>query len=113
MLPIYVITTVLALVVLKLGTQAGLPIAYVNHRLQFNINFYTVSGIVLYGLSFITYVYLISENDLGYIIPLAAAFVYILIFIASAVVFKEVFTITKIAGIALIVLGLVFLNIKK
>jgi small multidrug resistance pump len=77
------------------------------------MNFYSVAGIVLYGLSFMLYVYLISKNDLGYIIPLAAAFVYIVIFIASAVVFKEVFTATKIIGIAMIVVGLIFLNLKK
>lgn len=113
MLALYVLTTVTALMVLKLGTQTGLPVAYMHDKLQFNLNYYSVLGIFLYGVSFITYVYLISKNDLGYIIPLAAAFVYILIFIGSAVVFKEVFTATKIIGIALIVIGLIFLNLKS
>lgn len=112
-LTLYVLTTVSALVVLKLGTQSGLPIAYVDHRLQYNINHYVVIGIMLYGLSFITYVYLVSKNDLGYIIPIAAAFVYLLMFTASAVVFKEVFTIYKIIGIGFIVIGLFFLNINR
>jgi len=112
-LTLYILTTVLALVVLKLGTQSGLPISYIDHRVHVNLNTFTVLGIILYGFSFITYVYLISKNDLGYIIPLAAAFVYLLIFIASAVVFKEEFTSTKIIGITLILGGLMFLNIKK
>lgn len=107
------LATSLALVVLKLGTKSGLPISYVNNKLVFNVNLQTVAGIVLYGISFATYVYLISKNDLGYIIPLAAAFVYILIFIASYFVFDEVFTATKIVGIALIIAGLIFLNLKK
>jgi small multidrug resistance pump len=111
-LALYILTTVSALVVVKLGTQSGLPISYAHSKVSFNINFYTILGIILYGLSFITYIYLISKNDLGYIIPLAAAFVYILIFIASAVIFKEVFTLTKTIGIALIIIGLIFLNIK-
>ncbi len=112
-LTLYILTTVLALVVLKLGTQNGLPVSYIDNRLQFNINLYTTAGIILYACSFVTYVYLISKNDLGYIIPLAAGFVYILIFIASAIVFKEIFTLTKILGICLIVGGLVFLNLNK
>lgn len=112
-LSLYVLATSLALVVLKLGTKGGLPISYVNNKLVFNVNLQTVAGIVLYGISFATYVYLISKNDLGYIIPLAAAFVYILIFIASYFVFDEVFTATKIVGIALIIAGLIFLNLKK
>ncbi len=112
-LTLYILTTSFALIVLKLGTKLGMPVSYANGRLHFNINFYSVLGIFLYGLSFVTYVYLISKYDLGYIIPLAAAFVYIMIFIASALVFKEVFTTTKIVGIALILGGLIFLNLSK
>lgn len=112
-LALYILTTSLALVVLKLGTDAGLPVAYLNNKFQFNINVYIIAGIFLYGLSFITYIYLISKNDLGYIIPLAAAFVYIIIFVASYFVFHEVFTVAKIIGICLILAGLIFLNMKS
>lgn len=112
-LTLYILATSIGLVILKLGTKSGLPITYINNKLQFNINPYTVAGFMLYGLSFVLYIYLISKNDLGYIIPLAAAFVYVLIFVASYFVFKEVFTVTKVIGIALILGGLVFLNISK
>ena len=111
-LALYVATTSLGLIVLKLGTSDGLPISYAQNKIHFNLNFYAITGIILYGLSFVLYLYLISKNDLGYIIPLTTAFVYIVIFIASAVVFKEVFTVTKIMGITLIVAGLIFLNLK-
>ena len=111
-LALYVASTSLGLIVLKLGTTDGLPISFVQNKLHFNLNFYAVTGIFLYGLSFLLYLYLISKNDLGYIIPLTTALVYIVIFIASAVVFKEVFTVTKVIGITLIVIGLMALNIK-
>lgn len=107
---LYVLTTSLGLVILKMGADAGVPINIANNKLTFNINAYTVSGVLLYGLSFLLYTYLISKYDLGYIIPLAASFVYILIFFASYLIFKESFTATKIAGISLIIVGLVFLN---
>lgn len=109
---LYVFTTSLALIVLKLGTRvesSGLKIA----KLPILINVYTVLGVLLYGISFLLYVYLLSKYDLGYIIPLVTAFVYIIIFAASYFVFNEAFTIMKIAGITLIVLGLVFLNLNK
>lgn len=112
-LALYVLTTCFGLIVLKYGTKTGLPVSYAANKVHFDLNLYTIAGLVFYGLSFILYVYLISKNDLGYIIPLAAAFVYIIIFIASAIVFKEVFTATKVIGIALIVAGLVFLNLKR
>lgn len=109
----YVITTSLGLIILKLGTKTGLPVTLSNNRVSLNLNPLTISGIVLYGLSFMTYVWLISKFDLGYIIPLVAAFVYILIFVASYFIFKESFTVTKILGITMILVGLIFLNIKK
>lgn len=112
-LALYVLATSMGLIVLKLGTESGTPFSFSNNRLHVNLNWQSVTGIALYGLSFLLYIYLISKNDLGYIIPLTTAFVYIVIFIASAVIFKEVFTITKIIGITLIVIGLIFLNLKR
>jgi len=109
----YVLTTSLALVILKLGASEGPPLNLIEGKPHFNINLYTISGVILFGLSFVAYTYLISKYDLGYIIPVAAAFTYILIFTASYFIFKEAFTITKIIGIALIIGGLIFLNLKK
>lgn len=112
-LALYVLATSVGLIVLKLGTKNGLPIGFANSKLQLNINIATVSGIILYGLSFVLYMWLISKNDLGYIIPLTTALVYIVIFVASYFIFHEVFTALKILGITLIVIGLIFLNIRR
>ncbi len=109
----YVLTTSFALIILKLGSRQAPPLNFINGKPIININFYTVLGVVLFGVSFITYTYLISKFDLGYIIPVAAAFTYILIFTSSYFIFKEAFPLTKIIGITLIVAGLVFLNLKK
>lgn len=113
LISLYVLATSLALIVLKLGSKGGAPAQFIDGKLHFNITLYTVSGIALYGISFILYMYLISKFDLGYIIPLTTALVYIIIFTASFIVFKEAFTVLKVVGISLIVLGLVFLNLKK
>ena len=110
---LYVIATSLALVVLKLGSKSGAPAQFTDGKLHVNITPYTIAGILLYGISFLIYMYLISKFDLGYIIPLTTALVYIIIFTASFFIFKESFTMIKIAGIGLIILGLVLLNVKK
>lgn len=109
----YAIATSLALIFLKLGTQSGAPVTYVDNKLHFNLGFYVVSGIILYGISFIIYTYLISKYDLGYIIPIATALVYVLIFVASFIIFKESFTMIKVLGISFILIGLVLLNLNK
>lgn len=111
---LYVITTSSALIFLKLSTAAGgAPLQYLENKLHFNINPLTVLGVGLYGASFLIYTYLITKFDLGYIVPLTTGFVYILIFAASYIIFKEVFTATKIAGISLILCGIILLNITR
>lgn len=110
---LYVLATASALVVLKLGAKAGAPAEFIGGKLHLNLNPYVFTGIVLYGTSFLLYIYLISKYDLGYIIPLTTALVYALIFVASFVIFHEVFTLLKVIGIVLIIAGLVLLNLKK
>jgi drug/metabolite transporter (DMT)-like permease len=110
---LYAIVTSLGLIFVKLGTNGGMPVTYTGGRLHVHVNFYVISGVFLYGVSFLLYMYLISKNDLGYIIPLTTALVYTIIFVASYFVFHEVFTVAKIMGIGLILAGLIFLNLPK
>lgn len=110
---VYVIATSAALILLKYATAAGAPISYIEGKVHFNINVFTLLGLALYAISFIAYTYLIAKFDLGYIVPIMAAFVYIIVFSASFIIFKEVFTVTKILGIIFIVGGLILININK
>lgn len=109
---LYVLATSAALIVLKLGTKSGSPVQVINSRPHLNLTPYTVIGIGMYGFSFLLYMYLISKFDLGYIIPITTAFVYVIIFTASYFIFKEAFTFVKIIGISLILVGIFFLNLK-
>jgi drug/metabolite transporter (DMT)-like permease len=110
---LFVLATSSALILLKLGTKASPLVHYTNNKIQFNINLYAILGLLLYGTSFVIYTFLIAKYDLGYIIPLTTAIVYVLIFTASFFIFNEVFTALKIIGIVLIVVGVLFLNIKS
>ncbi len=112
MLALYVLSTSLGLIFIKLGTTDSLPVKFLDGKIHLNLNVHIVGGILLYGISFMLYTYLISKHDLGYIIPLTTALVYIVIFLASYLIFHEVFTLLKITGIGLIVIGLILLNIK-
>lgn len=109
----YVVATSLGLITIKLSAASGLPITYENNKWALNLNLLSIIGTLLYGLSFMIYFYLISKFDLGYIIPLTTALVYIVIFFASFIIFKESFTAFKILGIGLILIGLFFLNASK
>jgi drug/metabolite transporter (DMT)-like permease len=110
---LYVLATSSALVILKLAAKTGAPLQLVDGKLHVNLNLYTASGIALYGVSFLIYTFLIAKYDLGYIIPLTTALVYVLIFVASFYVFKEVFTTMKLIGIVFVLVGVAFLNAKS
>ena len=110
----YAVISSVGLVLLKMaGDKDGAPISFVDGKLALNIGLYAIGGIVLYGLSFLIYTYMISKNDLGYIIPVSTALVYIGIFIASFIIFKESITMLKIVGILLILGGVILLNLGK
>lgn len=109
----YVLSTSSGLVLLKLGSTNGAPISIVNNALSFNFNSISILGLSLYALSFILYTYLISKFDLGFIIPITTAIVYVMIFFASFMIFKEAFSILKIIAISLIIFGVILLNLNK
>ena len=107
----YVIITSSALVALKYGAKDGALFGFESGKVNINPTFFSLLGFVLYGVSFVIYTYLLSKYDLGYLIPITSALVYSLIFIASYFIFKETFTLIKIIGIMLILLGLIMLNL--
>lgn len=109
----YVLATVGGLLLLKLGTSGAGFISIVNGKIVWNLSLLTILGILTYGVSFLLYIILVSKFSLGYIVPLTTALVYILIFIASYFVFKENFTVLKIAAITMIIGGVVLLNVAS
>jgi drug/metabolite transporter (DMT)-like permease len=113
LIALYVMSTSLALVFLKLGSEAAAPFTLSNGRPHINLNWYVSAGLLLYGTSFIVYTYLISKYDFGYIVPLATALVYTAIVISAYFIFHEAFTVAKIMGIVLILVGLILLNLKR
>lgn len=109
----YVLATSLGLIFIKLGSANGAPFSIIENSLKFNLNLPVISGMFLYGISFVLYIYLISKFDLGFIIPLTTALVYSLIFLASFIIFHETFTLIKIAAISLIIFGVILLNLNR
>ena len=109
----YVVATAGGLVLLKLGTSNTGLFSLIDGKMIFNINLLTVLGVLLYGISFIIYITLISRFSLGYIVPLTTALVYILVFFASFAVFKEPFSLMKIVAIVFIIGGVILLNAES
>ena len=112
---LYIFLTVSGLVLLKSGlaqTQllglTGLIKSLLNLKfLLSHLKF--VLGILCYGLSFITWMFLLSKKDLSNIYPLTVGIVYVAVMVSSVIFFHEQFTLWKIIGAVLIGLGILFL----
>jgi drug/metabolite transporter (DMT)-like permease len=74
------------------------------------VNPYLVSGVVVYGVATIFFVYLLSRYELSYFYPLTAS-TYIFAFLAGVYFFNEQVTISKIAGMLVIFFGIVIIGI--
>lgn len=107
----YVLSTVTGLVLIKLGSATGAVIELIGGKLSFNLTLVNVLGLSLYAVSFVLYTFLIAKHNLGYIVPLTTGLVYVFVFAASLLVFKEPYSSLKIAGIALILVGVLLLNL--
>lgn len=77
-----------------------------------DVNFYTILGIVMYGISFLIYMFLISKYNLIYIVPVTTAISYLFIFVVSIIFIKEPLNWLQIFGYFIVMLGVVFINVK-
>lgn len=109
---IYLLLSVGGLVLVKLGGNSG-TIAISNSTFNFNVSVISLIGLCCYVISFLIFTKIITMYDLSYIFPICTGISQILSLIAAYFIFKEQISIYGFAGIALIIVGIVLLNIKK
>lgn len=73
------------------------------------INVYTVVGIILLGLSFLTYIMVLSKVQLSIAQPMLAIS-YILVGISAHFIYGEDLSPTKLIGIGVIILGVFLIS---
>jgi len=99
-------------VLLKLGVRNALPADALRHPallLGAIVHPYVLAGIAAFFASMLFWLVAINGRQLSAVYPLASL-AYVLVTIASVVVFRDTVTIQKVLGIALIILGIVVLN---
>ena len=113
MILIYAVTAVSAVTLVKLGNVAPLTFSVGQAGFSFGIGWITLLGLLLYIVSFLIYMTLVSKNNLTYLTPVSSGMVYILTMIVSLSILKEQVTPTQWAGWGLILAGLLLMNLKK
>ena len=69
-------------------------------------NWYVWQGLILYGIGFSLYLYILSKFEVSYIYPIITASIFILLLTTSSLILNEPITVKKIISISIIILGI-------
>jgi len=107
----YIFFTVFGLLLMKLSGQ---PIKFGINEGSFFLNISTkmLFALLSYGISFILWTGIVVKNDLSFIVPFSSAIVNLLSVALGVLMFHEYLNTYKIIGIAMAIIGVVFMNYK-
>ena len=71
-----------------------------------------VGGLLIYSFGTVCWMIAVSQKDISFLYPLSSVN-YVLVVVASALLFAEVISTKRALGVALIVLGMMLLNRKS
>ena len=84
-----------------------------KNGITFKMGYLTLAGFLLYLFSFLLWQRLLVNFDLSYIVPITTGISQIIILIAGYFLFKESIDLYKIIGVALIIIGVILITLKK
>ena len=108
---VYILLTTGGLFCLKSGGNS-LTLA-LKGGFGFKMGYITALGFLLYIFSFLLWQKLLTTYDLSYIVPLTTGIVQIVIILIGYFFFKESISIVNLAGIILVIIGVVLISIKR
>lgn len=109
---VYALLSAGGLVLFKLGGE-GASLELGGAGLSLRLSWKLVAGVLCYLCSFLLWLYIVSRTQLTFAMPLSVGIVNILVFLGSAKFLGEEITPLKIAGLAVIVVGLFLLSAGK
>lgn len=113
LLLIYVICSALGLTLLKLGMNNGFIFSINAGIFEMKFHLLLIIGALLYILSFILNMSVMSKLNLSYFYPVSAGLIYITISIFSIFILKEKVSIMQYIGMFIILFGVVVMNLHK
>ena len=111
-LAIYAMFSVGGLTLFKLGAQRALSVGVAGGILSVNISWLSIAGLAMYVCSFLIYMGLVSKIQLSYLTPISTGVIYTLTLAASMLIFHEPMSAMKLAGVLLVLCGIILMNIK-
>lgn len=110
---VYVILAVLGVTLFKLGAEKEILVSISKGMFSFKISLISLLGLLCYICSFLLYMFLISNFDLTYIVPVTTGVIQVATIAMAVMIFKEALTLSKVAGTVLVLIGVTIINFKK
>ncbi|RKZ53136.1 MAG: hypothetical protein DRR16_00045 [Candidatus Parabeggiatoa sp. nov. 3] len=104
---LYVLLNSFAQLLIKMGTLEMKEVA--SFYDLFNLKL--IAGIGLFGMSFLTWIVIVSKNNLSYAFPFAVGMGYIGVILLSILVLKETATFLQFVGMSLIWMGIILMSL--
>jgi multidrug transporter EmrE-like cation transporter len=110
---IYVLISASGLIVIKLGLNRGATLQFGKVGIMFDLNWILLLGICMYVISFLLNMLVMKNMELSILYPISAGLIYIIICVLSYLVLKEPITFKQIAGMVIILVGIIVMNLDK
>lgn len=110
---IYVCLSATGLTLIKLGLGKDSTLLLNKGGFSLSLSWILVLGACLYVVSFLTSMVVMKGMNLSVFYPLSAGMIYIAVCVLSFLLLKEKITTTQMIGMAVILAGIVIMNLKK
>ena len=110
---IYVCLSATALTLIKLGLGKDSTLLLNKGGFSLSLSWMLVLGACLYVVSFCLSMVVMKGMNLSLFYPLSAGLIYIAVCVLSFLVLKEKISTTQLIGMAVILAGIVIMNLKK
>lgn len=96
----------------KLGSVNTLSIEATRNVFSIQISWLSLIGMLMYAISFILYLAMLSKMQLSFLTPVSVGIVYTLTMVVSVLIFHESITLWKFIGATLVLCGVLIMTIK-
>lgn len=110
---LYVCLSATGLTLIKIGLDKNSSLVLNKASFSLSFSWILVLGMCLYILSFLTSMIVMKSMNLSVYYPLSAGLIYVVVCVLSVVVLKEHLTWNQLVGMAIILAGIIFMNIGK
>lgn len=108
LIAVYVCLNSVGQLLIKMGTIEIGDVTGIEKLLNAKL----LGGIVLFGLSFLTWIFILFKANLSYAFPFAVGLGYVAVLSLAIVVLKESATSIQLGGMALVGVGIVLMSFQ-